>query len=138
MRRRFDADQAGSRHFPPPPFIPGPAKRYATLAEPVQPKYPDPRRVSFKTGEASGMHKLAVRFGHTASLTQRSAHADISAATLSVFQWIEAQTTGPFSGAAVQAAFPAAPFAVLKDVLSLCVRAQFLKLLRFPSLGTPG
>ena len=90
-----------------------------------------------RPGEVSGMHKLAVRFGHTASLTQRSAHADISAATLSVFQWIEAQTAGPFSGAAVQAAFPAAPFAVLKDVLSLCVRTQFLKLLRFPPLGTP-
>jgi len=88
-------------------------------------------------GEASGMYRLAVRFGHTASLTQVSTQADISAATLPVFQWLEAQAAGPFSGAAVQAAFPATPFAVLKDILCLCVRAQFLKLLRFPSLGAP-
>ena len=89
-----------------------------------------------KAGEQSGMHRLAVRFGHTASLTQLATQADISTATLSVFQWLEAQTAGPFSGDAVQAAFPDAPFDVLKDILTLCVRAQFLKLLRFPSHST--
>jgi hypothetical protein len=93
--------------------------------------------LEYMEGEVSGMHKLAVRFGHTASLTQLSGQADISTATLSVFQWLEAQTAGPFSGDAVQAAFPSAPFEVLKDILRLCIRAQFLKLLRFPSLGTP-
>ncbi len=91
----------------------------------------------FTPAETKGMHTLTVRIGHTASLTQRATRVDINAATLPVFQWLEARTNGPFSGAELHAAFPAARFDALKNILGLCVGANFLKPLRFPSLGAP-
>ena len=49
----------------------------------------------------------------------------------------DAQTSGPFSAAQMQAAFPEESFAGLKGYLELFVKAQFLKLLWFPLLEPP-
>jgi hypothetical protein len=73
--------------------------------------------------------------GHTANLTRRSAPAQIAAANIPVLRWIEAQTAGPFAGAALQAAFPALPYATLNELLDLCAQRQFVRLLWFPELA---
>ena len=75
--------------------------------------------------------------GQTPMLTVHSAPLRISAATVPLIRWIEGRTHGPFTAATLAEAFPAIAFATLVEVLRLCVRAQFLRLLWFPSLAQP-
>jgi hypothetical protein len=83
--------------------------------------------------------KLPMHFvlGRSPMLATPSAPLEISAGTAPLMRWMEAQTRGPFTAAALADAFPAIPFATLADVLRLCVQAQFLRLLWFPPL-VPG
>ncbi|MFO1325147.1 MAG: cupin domain-containing protein [Burkholderiales bacterium] len=84
---------------------------------------------------ANGMLPLEFLLGHTDALTRSAGQVEVSAATLPLLRWIEARTEGPFTGAALQAAFPQIPFQTLKEVLDLCVQTQFLRLLWFPALA---
>ena len=50
-----------------------------------------------------------------------------------MLRWIEARAAA-FAAGELAAAFPDRPFAAVKQVLELCVRAQFVRLLWFPTL----
>jgi len=84
---------------------------------------------------ASGKLSLSFRLGLTPSLSRPAGQVEFPASSLPLLQWIEARTDGPFTAAALQAAFPAIPFATLKDVLSVCVQVQYLRLLWYPALA---
>ncbi len=91
-------------------------------------------RIEIGPATANGTLPLTFLVGHTEALARRIVQVEISATTLTLLRWMEAQTDGPFTGADFAAAFPEESFAVLRQVLDLCVRAQFLRLLWFPLL----
>ena len=93
--------------------------------------------LQFEDEMANGLPVITLQVRHNASVTAQSAKIAVPAASLPLFRWLEAQTSGPFSAAQMQAAFPAEPFVDLKSYLELCVKAQFLKLLWFASLEPP-
>ncbi len=80
--------------------------------------------------------KLPLRFvaGHRPSLAREFAGIEITPATVPLLRWIEARTHGPFAVAELAAAHPQVPQAALKDLLRLCVQAQFLRVLWYPAL----
>lgn len=92
-------------------------------------------RVEIGPAGASGKLSLSFRLGLTPSLSRPAGQVEFPASSLPLLQWIEARTDGPFTAAALQAAFPAIPFATLKDVLSVCVQVQYLRLLWYPALA---
>jgi hypothetical protein len=83
---------------------------------------------------SSATATVSIRVDQTPTRSQLVAKFNVPAPAMSTFRWLEAQTQGPFTAAALQAAFPALPFAALSEVLQLCVKGQFLKLLWFAPL----
>ena len=94
-------------------------------------------RMEIGTAGANGMLPLTFRLGITRKLTRPFEQLEISATTVPLLRWIEDRTDGPFTASELAAAFPNAPFPTLKQVLELCVQAQFLRLLWFPALERP-
>ena len=80
-----------------------------------------------------GLSVVSIRLGHSDSSTRISAHLEIPAEVLAVFRWIEQQRK-PFTGSAVQTAFPKFTFAELKKMLATLTRAQFIKMFWFAEL----
>lgn len=91
-------------------------------------------RLNCEMHQGGAAATVSVWVEQTPTRSQLAAKFDVPASAISTFRWIEAQTEGPFTTAALQAAFPALPFATLSEVLQLCVKAQFLKLLWFAPL----
>lgn len=83
---------------------------------------------------AQGLSVVSIRLGHSDSSTRISARLEIPAEVLAVFRWVEQQHK-PFTGAAVQAAFPKLPFEELKKILVTLTRAQFIKMFWFVELA---
>jgi hypothetical protein len=59
---------------------------------------------------------------------------DVAPENVPLLRWLEARTGGPFRVAELSAAFPRVPLPSLREVLRLCVEAQFLRLLWYPAL----
>ncbi|MEP7328295.1 MAG: cupin domain-containing protein [Betaproteobacteria bacterium] len=91
-------------------------------------------RLQITPSAMAGVHTILLQLGHTTSLTVPMAQADIVATTVPLLHWIDAQIHGPFTAQELQRTFPDVPFATLKEVLELCVKAQYLRLLWFPAL----
>ncbi|HTP98046.1 MAG TPA: cupin domain-containing protein [Casimicrobiaceae bacterium] len=91
-------------------------------------------RIELGTQRANGMLPLTFRVGVTRKLTRPAAQMEVSATTVPLMRWIEAQTHGPFAASDLAAAFPDESFATLRQLLQRCVQAQFLRLLWFPAL----
>jgi ribosomal protein L16 Arg81 hydroxylase len=91
-------------------------------------------RIEIGAVSASGMLPMSFLVGHTQALTRRITQVEISTTAAALLRWVEARTDGPFTGADFAAAFPEESFAVLRQVLDLCVQAQFIRLLWFPAL----
>jgi len=70
----------------------------------------------------------------TRKLDRTARQADLAPGAVQMLRWIEARRD-PFSATALAAAFPAEPFAAVKEVLELCVQTQYLRLLWFPALA---
>jgi len=83
--------------------------------------------------------KVALRFvtGHRPAIERELAGIDITPATVPLLRWIEARTQGPFTVTDLMAAHPQASLTVLKDLLRVCVQAQFLRILWYPALNLP-
>ncbi len=98
-------------------------------------------RIEIGTAKSNGMLPLTFEVGITRKLRRPAAQLEISASTVPLLRWIKGRTSGPFTAGELEAAFPNEEFSTLKQVLELCVNAQFLRLLWFPVLerapGTP-
>ena len=88
-------------------------------------------------GPAAASGKLPLRFvvaGHNAVLAQETVACEIAPDNVPLLRWLEARTGGPFTVAELSAAFAQVPLPALHEVLRLCVKAQFLRVLWYPAL----
>ena len=93
-------------------------------------------RMSIVPSSMPGVHAVTLMLGHTTSLTTVVAQVDVVAANVPLLQWLDARKDGPFDVQSFQQAYPAVALATLKEVLELCVKSQFLRLLWFPALAS--
>ncbi len=79
----------------------------------------------------------ATPVGFLVAVTRRLEHpvlqVELAPGGVSMLRWIEARAAA-FAAGELAAAFPDRPFAAVKQVLELCVRAQFVRLLWFLTL----
>ncbi len=92
---------------------------------------------AIELGSTTANGKLPLRFvvaGHNRLLAQEVVACEVAPENVPLLRWLEARTGGPFSVADLSAAFPRVPQTALREVLRLCVEAQFLRLLWYPAL----
>jgi len=87
-------------------------------------------------GEERPDGKAALRFvtGQRPAVARELAGIEISPAVVPLVRWIESRTQGPFTVADLLAAHPQASLPALRDLLRVCVQAQFLRILWYPTL----
>ncbi len=90
-------------------------------------------RVEIGVADVNGRVPVRFRTGQRPHLIRNTGEIDVSPGTVPLLRWLD-ERAGPFTAAHLATAFAGEPFAVLRDVLALCVQMQFLRLLWFPAL----
>lgn len=90
-------------------------------------------RLQFGAPGAGGAVPVSFVVAVTRKLGGALAQVEASPAAVSMLRWIEARDS-MFAASELAAAMPGEPFAAIRQVLELCVQAQFVRLLWFPAL----